>query len=257
MTSPQACRSCGEVKAIDAYERLPSGGHRGTCIACRRAANAATKLRIRQERETSPEYLASLVQRQRDKEKREARKESDKAAAAVANAAEQAELDALREARREAARQRREEREVALRDDIWSAMRRGRSRRALRAVQPNPTDSHRIKLKDEGGYISIAEMACRCAERDATHRAARSCKTFEAASAAVRILERPTPTLERTKELRRLWWTEMPRQTPEALTVHCEALEDLQADPFEEAMGDWGPAWMGTARGSWTASLAA
>jgi hypothetical protein len=63
-------------------------------------------------------------------------------------------------------------------------MRRGRSRRALQAVQPQPTAGCKIKLRD-GGYISAAEMACRCSEREATYRAAESCKTFEAVSAAV------------------------------------------------------------------------
>jgi hypothetical protein len=108
-------------------------------------------------------------------------------------------------------------------------------------VRPRFGDTHKIKLK-EGGFISIAEMACRCAEREACYRAAKSCKTFEAASAAVQVLEQPTPTVERTIEVSRLWRAESkPRPPSELLRTAPEADE---VDPFEEAFGDWAPAWM-------------
>jgi hypothetical protein len=251
MIPSQPCRSCGEAKAIDAYERLPNGGYRGTCIACRRAAAAARKRLRTQERHASPEHQAKLEQQRRAQADREARWEAERAAAAALATERAAQREAQRLAAIEQGRMEREERAAGLRDEIWSAMRRGRSHRALEAVRPRPSGRRDIKLKQEGGFISIAEMACRCAEREASFRAAKSCKTFEAASAAIRILEQPTPTFERTREVSRLWRSNSsPRSVSELLGPTAEADE---VDPFEEAFGDWAPAWMQAEARRWAA----
>jgi hypothetical protein len=161
MSLSQTCRSCGKLKDIGAYERLPSGSHRGTCIGCRQTAAAARKRQRTQERRASPEHLARLAERERDRKERAAQKEA-------AILAQRAEVEARRTARCEAARLAREQR-AALQDDIWSAMWRGRSARALQAVSPRPKGTSNIKLTNGQGFISIAELACRGPERH--HRA--------------------------------------------------------------------------------------
>lgn len=137
----------------------------------------------------------------------------------------------------------REERAAALRNDIWAAMKRGRSTRALKAVKETPQGMHRMPVKDTPGFISIAELACRHAEREACRRAAKICKTFEAAADAARILEQATPTLDRTREMKRSWHVAPSRLPLEALQ-EPEGEDDKHADAFDEAFGDWAPAWM-------------
>lgn len=138
----------------------------------------------------------------------------------------------------------REEREAALRDDLLSAMYRGRSLRALEAVKDRPEGMHTIRLTD-GGYITIAEHSCRCVERDACSRAAKACKTHEAAIAAVRILERPTPAVARMREVKDLWRTYAPPLSIEALLgIEDDEDADEEADLLNEAFGDWAPSWM-------------
>jgi hypothetical protein len=156
------------------------------------------------------------------------------------------------DAKRAAAHARRQEqleRLEALRDEIWSAMWRGRSHRALTAVQPKQQGMHRLRLRHESGYITISELACRCAERDACHRAARVCQTADAAKVAVRILELPTPTLERTRQVNSLWRVEQPSRAEAILRDASGADEDLEGDPFEEAFGDWAPSWVSSPSG--------
>ena len=151
-------------------------------------------------------------------------------------------LRAARDDRRFAKRQKQDERLAAIRDDIWAAMKRGRSTRALQAVNDRPQGMHRMRVKDTPGFISIAELACRHAEREACRRAAKVCKTFEAAADAVRTLEQATPTLERTRQMKQAWRTLPPPRPIEALQDPEEDCEDT--DGFDEAFGDWAPAWM-------------
>jgi len=154
-----------------------------------------------------------------------------------------------RDARNANVRLEREKRSAALSDDIWSAMHRGRSTRALEAVKDHREGMHRIRLKDRSGYISIVELACRHAEREACTRAARNCKTFEFSAAAVRILEQPTPTVERTREIKSLWRIAPTHDPLDALKVTLgDREEDKEADAFDGAFGDWAPAWMQTER---------
>lgn len=133
------------------------------------------------------------------------------------------------------------EREAALGDDIWSAMWTGRSRRALSAVQPRRAHGHRLKLRDGSGYISIAEIACRVAERNAVHRASKACKTHEEAQAAIRVLERDTQGRDRSREMTALARAATGHRNSPALPEEAETPEQ---DPFADAFGDWAPAWM-------------
>ncbi|GGD61785.1 hypothetical protein [Croceicoccus mobilis] len=148
-----------------------------------------------------------------------------------------------RDDRKHAKRIEREERTIALRDDIWAAMKRGRSTRALQAVKETPQGMHRMRVKDTPGFISIAELACRHAEREACRRAAKICKTFEAAADAARILEQATTTLDRTREMKRSWHLPPSRLPLDALQ-EPEGEDDEEADAFDEAFGDWAPVWM-------------
>jgi hypothetical protein len=136
------------------------------------------------------------------------------------------------------------DREQALRDEIWAAMWRGRSQRALSAVQPRRSGRHHMKLRAERGFISVAELACRCIERDAAHRAANECKTAEAVADAVRILEKPTPTVERSYEVSRLWRPDTIPINTDGLKLHANEVDEDKRDPFADAYGDWTPLWM-------------
>jgi len=260
MTSTKACTACGSTLPVTEFGILPSGNRRGPCNPCLKAAASAAKQRYKARQADAK--AAARAERDRlhaekaaaqlaAKEERAAARVAQAAAraeAAAIKAAEQAREAALREAQRKAARLEREERATILHRKLWAAMWRGRFRRAVRAVRPNPTGAHNIELKHEGGFVSVAELACRCIEREATLRATRTCTTAESAAAAIRILEEGTPTLERSKKLRGLWWKAQPPRDPEAPSVSCEVPEATS--------DDWAPAWMGSARGSWTASLA-
>lgn len=242
----QTCKACGETKALEAFERLSSGGHRGTCTACRQAATAARKRAKREATQASPEYQVRMAQRQRDKEEREARKAAAREAALIEREEAKALLLAERAAAREAARLERMEREAAMRDDIRTAMHSGRFQRRESAVKEDPEGLCRIRLAGGAGYISIAEFACRHAEQEATARAARSCRTPEDAAKAVRILEQATPTVERLHSVKSMWrGTGRPSNTFGALDLlGTNEDEDDELDPMAEAFGDWAPAWM-------------
>lgn len=245
MTSTKACTVCGSTLPVAEFGVLTSGNPRGPCNPCYKAAAAAGKQRWKAA--NAERLAAARAEREQVRAAKAEARAIEKAAAAALKAAEQAKEAALREAQRQAARLEREERATILHRKLWAAMWRGRFRRAVRAVRPNPTGAHKIELKHEGGFVSVAELACRCIEREATLRASRTCTTPESAAAAIRILEEGTPTLERSKQLRGLWWKTQPLRDPEAPTVPCE-VPDATSD-------DWAPAWMGSARGSWTASL--
>ena len=161
--------------------------------------------------------------------------------------------DCRKNAKGKAADQRAEQRAVheqALRDEIWSAMWRGRSQRALSAVQPKRGGLHRIRLRYERGYITVAELACRCAERDACHRAARACRAVETVGAAASILEQPTDTLERKRQVSRLWREGVTSRPSTILREASGADEDTDGDPLADAFGDWAPAWVQAAPAS-------
>ena len=254
MIDTRTCKSCSVAKPLDAFERLASRGHRGTCKACRKAAAADRKRLAAAARNACPEHQVRVARLARD---REAARAVKAAAAAALRAEQEALREAQRQAQRDAARrlrEEREEREAALRDDIWNAMWRGRFGRLATAALAHATATHQIKLRYGQGYISAAEMACRCAEREACVRASRACTTFEAAAAAERILERPTPPLERIKELRDLW-----REEPRSASIPGligDTITD-ETDPFDDGLGDWAPAWMTAERGSWSTFSAA
>lgn len=248
MVETRTCNACERAKPLEDFERLHSGSYRGTCKACRLAANAARKRERAEAYRASPEYQAKLERERQDKLEREAlraaeaeRKQAEKAQAKLEREAHMAAEADRQRAEREQAALAREERKAALRDDIWSAMRRGRARRALIVTKPSQTGTHRIKLKDRAGYITVAELACRVAERDACHRACRACTTYEAVAEAVRILERPTETRQRICEVNSLWRGDAWGRES-ALDELTEPEEE--ADPFKEAFGDWGPSWM-------------
>lgn len=151
-----------------------------------------------------------------------------------------------RDARNAARRDEREAREATLGDTIWTAMRRGRSLRSLEVTKEHPQSGYGIRL-NSGGYISTAELSCRCIEHEAAKRAAKRCKTPAAAATAVRILEQATPTLERSRELKGLWLKGAPPLPLEALMGTEEVAddqEDDESDLMADAFGDWAPAWM-------------
>lgn len=247
MTSTKACTVCGSTLPVTEFGILKSGNPRGPCNPCYKAAAAAGKQRWKAA--NAERLAAARAERVQARAEKAAARAIEKAAAAALKAAEQAEQAALREAQRQAARLEREERATILHRKLWAAMWRGRFRRAVRAVRPSPTGIHKLELKHEGGFVSVAELACRCIEREATLRATRTCTTPESVADAIRILEEGTSTLERTKQMRGLWWTTQTPRNPEAHSVPCEVPED--------SPDDWVPAWMGSERGSWTASLAA
>jgi hypothetical protein len=131
-----------------------------------------------------------------------------------------------------------QERKAALADEMWSAMWTGRSRRALLAIHRHRTQTHRLKLRDGSGYISVSEMACRVAERCAVKRVANACKTYDDAQTAIRVLERDTIGRDRSREMAALVREASgDRDSP---TLH----PDAEDDPFTDAFGDWAPAWM-------------
>lgn len=259
MTSTKACTACGSTLPITEFGILPSGNRRGPCNPCLKAAATAAKQRYK----ASQAEAKAAARAERDrlraekaaaqlaaKEERAAARVAQAAAraeAAALKAAEQAREAALREAQRKASRLEREERAAILHRKLWAAMWRGRFRRAAREARPNPTGIYNLELVHEGGFVAVTELACRCIEREATLRATRTCTTPESVDAAVRILEQGTPTFERTKQMRGLWWPTQPTRNPKAHSVPCEVPED--------SSDDWVPAWMGSERGSWTASL--
>lgn len=237
------CNACGETKALDAFERLPSGGHRGVCIACRQAASKAYKRAAREALRATPEQQALRAQKAAEREARAAQREAARAAAAEARIARRAAEVAEREARAEAEQNERQEREAALREDLWSAMKRGRSTRALQAVKTKRTGPHTIRLTLDQGYISIAEFACRVAERRACSRAAHACKTFETVAEAVEVLERSTPGTARVKDMVNRWHKAEPSSGPSLLST-LQGEEDADDDAFAAAFGDWAPSWV-------------
>jgi hypothetical protein len=238
MTPSQTCRVCGEARAIDAFKRLRSGNRAAVCTPCNRAAADDAR---------EADLQARLEARRRFGSARKAN-----ATTTIALTTEQ---EAVQHAQRETQEQRRE-REASVRDVVWDAMRTGRYRRAAMAIRPDPSPVHRIKLANGAGFISIAELACRCVEREATSRAAASCKTYEAAYSAARILERATATLDRKGEVDQLWRDDQPQNTFRPLGCPSDDPEIDEDNLFEDAFGDWAPSWAATAASSWPASRA-
>lgn len=146
-------------------------------------------------------------------------------------------------------RQARLEHEEALRGDLWAAMYRGRSKRAVVAVKDRPDATHRIKLRHEHGFVSIAELACRCVERDACHRASQACTTAEGATDRSSLLERDDQAPGRSFRLNRLWRVEQPVTSANELRGLMKPEPEDDPDPFEEAFGDWAPAWVSSPAG--------
>lgn len=246
MTLSITCNACGTAKPVDAYERLASGGRRGVCIACRQAANAAYRRAQREALCATPEQQALRAQKAARREALAAKKEAARAVAAEARIARRAAEVAEQEARQEAERLERAEREAVLHDELWTAMKRGRSTRALEAVKSERDDTHTIRLRMEKGFVSLAEFACRVEERRACSRAVHSCKTFEAVSAAVRVLEQPMPARDRIKDVGKRWHVSAPPKGPGLLSTLRGEEEEADADLFADAFGDWAPQWMGS-----------
>ncbi len=132
----------------------------------------------------------------------------------------------------------RSERDRALKNALWDTMRHHRAIRETRAVQPSPDTRHRIKLKGNRGYISIAEFACRVAEREACHRAGKASKLLPAACETIALLERSTEGPKRTCDM-------ISRGLPaEATPADLTGDQGDQLECFGKAFGDWAPAWM-------------
>lgn len=136
------------------------------------------------------------------------------------------------------------DRTAAMHDEIWAAMMRGRSRRALRTVRRRAEGIHRIRVRDFNGYVSVAEIACRQAEHDAARRAVRTCTCFEDAARAASLLDRDTLPVDRAAEMRRAFRTVPPQRPSLLLQDALGEPEDDERDAFEEAFGDWAPSWM-------------
>lgn len=159
------------------------------------------------------------------------------------NAAHSARRAEKRAENRAAAREAREECKANQRDDIRAAMETGRFLRASEVIKDHPEGQHRLPLKG-GGYISIAELACRHAEREAAARAAESCETPEDVVKAVRILEEATPTLERLHTVSGLWRRYTRPRNTFGVSELLDTEDDDEVDAFDDAFGDWAPAWM-------------
>lgn len=129
-------------------------------------------------------------------------------------------------------------------DDLWTAMRTGRSRRLQSEALPRPTETHRLKLRDScgGGYITIAELACRCLERGAVSRAVRACESHADTPKYIRVLEQNTPSGERRRIMAEL--ARSPRLDAAVPLIVEPEPEEQEDDPFGDAFGDWAPAWM-------------
>lgn len=141
-------------------------------------------------------------------------------------------------ARREAefrAKMRAHDRDQERRDDLWSAMVTGRAARAVNSLSYEPTALRRMKVKESfgGGYISVAELACRCSEREAVSRATRACKTPEEHARAMRMLEVGLPSFQRRKALQAFL------RGPSAPDLVGPS--DSNADPFAAAFNNWAP----------------
>lgn len=148
----------------------------------------------------------------------------------------------------------RSDREEALRHALWDTMRAARELREARVATPEPTASNRLKLKDGKGFISIGEFALRVAERDACHRAGKARKLLPAASRIIALLERDTDGPERRRAMHSCAKTaRKDRATTQAPERPTKVAEVDPEEPFGDAFGDWAPAWMRTAHGSWTA----
>lgn len=126
-----------------------------------------------------------------------------------------------------------------IKDDLWSAMFTGRSRRALTAVRPRRTGRHLLRLRDGSGHISVSELACRCLEREAVFRAADTCKSHADTGPFIRALEQGTVGLTRRKEMQALARTPAASRGPSDLSPDAS-----ETDPFAEAFGDWTPEWV-------------
>jgi hypothetical protein len=268
MTETKACRSCGTMKPLDLFRQTRSGGRLGTCRACealrvrtawaagaeqrrqvkaakdeqRRQARAAKAAEVEQRRAAR---LAAMNDADRERAEQEAGARQRaaeaarrRAAAAAALATEAAAVERRINDSGMLDQKSRSERDKALKDALWGTMRHHREGREERAVQPSPDPRHRIKLKGNRGYISIAEFACRVAEREACHRAGKASKLLPAACETIALLERSTEGPKRTCDM-------LSRGLPaEAAPAVLRGDHDDEVEPFGDAFGDWAPAWM-------------
>lgn len=133
----------------------------------------------------------------------------------------------------------RDELRQEIKDDLWSAMFTGRSRRALTAVSPRRKGRHQLRLKDGSGYISVSELACRCLEREAVFRAANASRSHADTGPFMQVLAQDTDGFVRRKEMQSL------ARKPSAPRGFAQTCADVsEADPFADAFGDWAPQWM-------------
>lgn len=209
----RTCEACGKDRPDFAFGFNTRGAAHTVCSPCRRAQSLSV----------------TVAARGRDGAAAAAKADARAARAAVAAAT-------LATSR------------AVLRDDLFAAMHLGRSRRALDVVKRTRQGMHRIKLNDERGFVSIAEIAARHAEREACSRAFRRCDTYDDAVSAIRILERAAPSAERAQTMRLAWRDEpLPRTGSALQRIVGEpeaARDDAEPDAFEDAFGDWAPAWM-------------
>ncbi|MBB6123243.1 hypothetical protein FHS92_000950 [Sphingobium subterraneum] len=124
-----------------------------------------------------------------------------------------------------------------IKDDLWTALHTGRSRRAPLVIREKSEGSHRIRLRDGTGYISVAELSCRCLEREALFRATKACKSHADTPRFTRVLEQGNAGLERTRTMHALG-----RQAESTLTCITE-VEPIELDPFADAFADWSPGY--------------
>lgn len=207
-SATRTCRQCRQAKPLDAFEP-----QRASCRRCRNAQMYQRKLELhgssdrppgrpskssRHSTEDRPEQGAALVLRNAGVK---ARSRLAQEAAARRNALH-ASIRHLPVGEAKAF--------------IWSRMHAEREWRALTAVLPEPSGIHQLAL-DGGGFITVAELAKRHAEREEAVR-------------AVKGLRRSPENVAAPLEI---------AQVPDA--EPCD-LDD--EDAFRDAFGDWAPAWM-------------
>lgn len=211
----QTCRECSEAKPLDAFERLGSGGYRGTCKACRGSKRAEWK----QLQRASPQHLEELLRRAEGAE-------VERLARLIAAAKERERIEKERAQLADASRLVRLAAAQARKDAIWQTMMSRRHQRALcGALQQSPSGVRTIAV-DGGGFISVAELAKRVAEREEAVRATKALRLGEAVSTVRQTLPSPADVV-----------SEVVR-------------DDSDEARYEEAFGDWAPSWAAGMTGS-------
>lgn len=239
----QTCNGCGEAKPLEAFRSWAPGRYYGTCRACNSAKSSARRSAAR----AAPERLAEKA---RLAEERKAAREAQAAAQgrsrsipATDTGPERQAALALQAAGRRAkaglaerAAARREALSAAIRhlppseakNAIWSRMFADRNwRAACGAVQQTPSGICSIALNG-GGFISIAELAARVAERE------------EATRATKRLRRSPGEAVGR-REI-------VSTQTDQAIGAD---LQDRDGERWAETFGDWAPGWMNAQGETW------